>query len=60
MVRYGDDPTRRWLVRFWDVGARLQEGDMPIWVGSVSQQQREPRMRLFTFALDDPLTRRSG
>lgn len=56
MVRYGDDPTRRWLVRFWDVGARLQAGDVPIWIGSVSQQQREPRMRLFTLALDDPLT----
>lgn len=55
MVRYSDDPAHRWLVRFWDVGARLQEGDVPIWIGSVSQQQREPRMRLFTFALDDPL-----
>lgn len=57
LVRYGDDPNRRWLLRFWDVGARLQDGEVPIWVGSVSQQQREPRMRLFTFALDDPLIR---
>ena len=57
LVRYGDDPNRRWLLRFWDVGARLQNREVPIWVGSVSQQQREPRMRLFTFALDDPLTR---
>jgi len=56
LVRYGDDPARRWLVRFWDVGARLRQDEVPIWVGSISQQQREPRMRLFTFALDDPLT----
>lgn len=56
MVRYGDDPASRWLVRFWDVGARLQEGDTPIWIGGISRQQREPRMRLFTFALDDPLS----
>jgi hypothetical protein len=55
-VRYGDDPASRWLVRFWDVGARLPEGDVPIWIGSVTQQQREPRMRLLTLALDDSLT----
>lgn len=54
MVYYDNDPTHRWLVRFWAVGARLQEGNVPIWVGSVSRQQQEPRMRLFTFALDDP------
>ena len=54
-VRYSDDSANRWLARFWDVGARLQEGDTPIWIGSVSQQQREPRMRLFTLALDNPL-----
>jgi membrane protein DedA with SNARE-associated domain/membrane-associated phospholipid phosphatase len=54
-VRYGDDPASRWLVRFWDVGARLPEGNVPIWIGSVTQQQREPRMRLLTLALDDPL-----
>jgi undecaprenyl-diphosphatase len=56
MVRYDADSASRWLVRFWDVGARLQAGDATIWIGSVSQQQREPRMRLFTLALDDPLT----
>jgi undecaprenyl-diphosphatase len=57
MVRYGDAPNSRWLLRFWDVGGRLKEGDLPIWVGSVSHQKREPRMSLFTFAVDDPLTR---
>ena len=57
LVRYGDDPATRWLLRFWEVGARLQEGGQPIWVGSVSRQRLEPRMRLFTFAVDDPQTR---
>lgn len=44
----------RWLLRFWDVGERLQEGDAPIWVGGLSRQKRESRMRLFTLAVDDP------
>jgi len=57
LVRYGDDPDTRWLLRFWDVGARLREGGQPIWVGSISQQKLEPRMGLFTFAVDDPQTR---
>ncbi|MDG4597672.1 MAG: VTT domain-containing protein [Candidatus Contendobacter sp.] len=57
LVRYGDDPNTRWLLRLWDVGARLEQGGPPIWVGSISQQKLEPRMRLFTFAVDDPLTR---
>lgn len=57
LVRYGDRPDTRWLLRFWDVGARLQEGEQTIWVGSISQQKLEPRMSLFTFAVDDPQTR---
>ena len=57
MVRYGDDPNSRWLLRFWDVGGRLKESDLTIWVGSVSHQKLEPRMSLFTFAVDDPQTR---
>lgn len=57
MVRYGDQPNTRWLLRFWDVEARLREGNLPIWVGSVSLQKLEPRMSLFTFAVDDPQTR---
>ncbi len=57
LVRYDDDPDTRWLLRFWDVGARLREGGTPIWVGSVSRQKLEPRMGLFTFAVDDPQTR---
>jgi undecaprenyl-diphosphatase len=56
MVRYGDDSNTRWLLRFWDVGARLKEGGSPIWVGSVSLQKLEPRLSLFTFAVDDPQT----
>ncbi|MDG4559161.1 MAG: VTT domain-containing protein [Candidatus Contendobacter sp.] len=57
LVRYSDDSNKRWLLRFWDVGARLGQGGPPIWVGSVSQQKLEPQMRLFTFAVDDPLSR---
>jgi undecaprenyl-diphosphatase len=57
LVRYGDRPDTRWLLRFWDVGARLREGEQPIWIGSISQQKLEPRMSLFTFAVDDPQTR---
>ena len=56
VVRYGDNPNTRWLLRFWDVGARLKEG-VPVWVGSFSHQKLEPRMSLFTFAVDDPQTR---
>lgn len=57
MVRYADGTNTRWLLRFWDVSARLKEGDTPIWVGSASLQKLEPRMSLFTFAVDDPQTR---
>ena len=57
MVRYGDDPNTRWLLLFWDIGVQLQGSGLLIWVGSVSQQKLEPRMSLFTFAVDDPLTR---
>ena len=57
LVRYDEDAHLRWVLRFWDIGVRLQEGGLPIWVGSVSQQKLEPQMRLFTFAVDDPQTR---
>ncbi|MEI2740978.1 MAG: VTT domain-containing protein [Candidatus Competibacter sp.] len=57
MVRYTDGGATRWLVRFWDIGVRLREGKQPVWVGSISLQQREPRMRLFTLAVDNPQTR---
>ncbi|MFO1370970.1 MAG: VTT domain-containing protein [Candidatus Competibacteraceae bacterium] len=57
MVRYGDDPKTRWVLRFWNIGARLKENEQRlIWVGSVSYQKLEPRMSLFTFAVDDPKT----
>lgn len=59
MVRYSEDGNTRWLLRFWDVGARLQEDKTPIWIGSFSVQKLEPRMRLFTFAVDDPQSRAS-
>lgn len=54
MVHYSDHAETRWLLRFWDIGERLRESDAPIWIGGVSRQKREPRMRLFTFAVDDP------
>jgi len=56
MVYYSDDPKTRWLLRFWDAGERLREGGLPVWVGSISQQKREPRMSLFTLAVDNPLS----
>ncbi|MBK7540402.1 MAG: VTT domain-containing protein [Candidatus Competibacteraceae bacterium] len=57
MVYYSNDSNTRWLLRFWDVNARLQEEKVPIWVGSLSLQKLEPKMGLFTFAVDDPQTR---
>mgnify|MGYP003507076412 CR=1 FL=1 len=57
LVYYGANPQTRWVLRFWDSRARLHEGNLPIWVGSVSQQKLEPQMRLFIFAVDDPQTR---
>ncbi|MCB1769712.1 MAG: VTT domain-containing protein [Candidatus Competibacteraceae bacterium] len=57
LVHYSGHPETRWLLRFWDVGERLQEGGLPIWVGNLSRQKREPRMRLFTLVVDDPLPR---
>ena len=57
MVRYADGANTRWLLRFWDISARLKEGGIPIWVGSVSLQKLEPQIGLFTFAVDDPQTR---
>jgi len=56
LAYYGADPESRWVLRFWEVGVRLQEGDLPVWAGSLSRQQLEPRMSLFTFAVDDPQT----
>jgi len=57
LVRYDQDAQLRWVLRFWDVDARLGEGERPIWVGSLIRQKLEPRMHLFTFAIDDPLSR---
>ena len=57
LVRYDDPPDTRWVLRFWDTDTHLRENDLPIWVGSLSHQKREPRMRLFTFAEDDPQSR---
>ncbi|MCB1921474.1 MAG: LssY C-terminal domain-containing protein [Candidatus Competibacteraceae bacterium] len=53
MVHYSDHAETRWLLRFWDIGERLRESDAPIWIGGISRQKREPRMGLFTFAVDD-------
>lgn len=55
LMHYGSEPDQRWVLRFWDVGARLSPTHVPIWVGSISRQQLAPRMKLFTFALDNPL-----
>ena len=57
MVRYVPGANARWVLRFWDVAARLKGDNVPVWVGSVSRQKLEPRMRLFTLAIDDPQTR---
>jgi len=57
MVRYADSVNTRWLLRFWDINARLKEGNIPIWMGSVSLQKLKPQISLFTFAVDDPQTR---
>jgi len=55
LVYCSDDLKARWLLRFWDIGERLREDHLPIWVGSMSRQKRELRIGLFTFAVDDPL-----
>jgi undecaprenyl-diphosphatase len=57
LVRYDDPAATRWVLRFWDVDVRLVEGETPVWVGSISRQKLEPRMGLFTFAVDAPQTR---
>ncbi|MBK8183613.1 MAG: VTT domain-containing protein [Candidatus Competibacteraceae bacterium] len=57
MVYYINEPNTRWVLRFWDINLRLKDEGQPIWVGSVSQQKLEPRMSLFTLAVDDPQTR---
>jgi membrane-associated phospholipid phosphatase len=57
MVRYDDQPDVRWVLRFWDIDAHLREDGLPIWVGSLIRQKKEPRMGLFTFAVDDPQSR---
>ena len=57
LVRYDDQFDTRWVLRFWDIDAHLREGGLPIWVGSLIRQRKEPRMRLFTFAVDDPQSR---
>ncbi len=56
MVYYASEPGARWVLRFWDIGVQLRESGLPVWVGSVTRQQLESRMGLFTFAVDDPET----
>jgi hypothetical protein len=51
------NPNVRWVLRFWDIDAHLREDGLPIWVGSLIRQKKEPRMGLFTFAVDDPQSR---
>ena len=53
LVRYDAGAQTRWLVRFWDSQMRLHDTGQPIWLASISQQKKEPRMALLTLAVDD-------
>ncbi|PIE83447.1 MAG: hypothetical protein CSA09_00805 [Candidatus Contendobacter odensis] len=56
-VYYDNTSSARWVLRFWDVGARLSPESKTIWIGSITHQKIQSRMWLFTFTADDPQAR---
>lgn len=54
-VHIGVKPNTRWVLRFWDSGIRLQNGDnMTLWLGSLTLQSLERRMEFFSIATSVP------
>lgn len=54
LTHAGDTPASRWVLRFWDSGWRLQDGNVPVWVGSFSLQGLARRLPFFSLTIDLP------
>lgn len=52
LIRPGEAPDTRLVLRFWDSGMRIENGGIPIWLGSLSRQELQRRMNFFAFAKD--------
>jgi undecaprenyl-diphosphatase len=48
-------PETRWVLRFWDSGVRLEPGNTPVWLGSLTLERLQRRMAFFTIAVDTPV-----
>lgn len=56
LIYPGDKPDTRWVLRFWAADVRLEDGDIPIWLGSLTRQGLEQRMGLLSIAEDRPVS----
>lgn len=52
LVRPGPEASSRWVLRFWDTGVRLHEGQTPLWLGDLSLQKLERRLDFFNLAVN--------
>lgn len=46
-------PDSRWVLRFWDSGYRLENGD-PVWLAGLDRERLERRLGMITVPLDSP------
>lgn len=52
LIRAGEGPATRWVLRFWAADVRLEDSNTPIWLGSLTLQRLEQRMGLLSIAAD--------
>lgn len=48
----GELPETRWVLHCWDSGVRLQTGDTPVWLGSLTLQRLERRLDFLALAVE--------
>jgi undecaprenyl-diphosphatase len=56
LIRMGNDPDSRWVLRLWAADVHLEDSDTPIWLGSLTRQGLEQRAGLLSIAADKPLS----
>ena len=49
LVRRGEDPARKRVLRLWATPVRLQPGDRPLWIGTVQELRFARRLDFFSY-----------
>ncbi len=53
LVRESDEAGALHILRLWPTRWRLQPGDAPLWIGSVSELELRQRLRMFSYLVTD-------